>query len=112
MVSKETEQLWRRIGLEELRQAVEKTQQAINDFQRAVEALPDCEHCARVALLEKVGHSSAALERSVVGVNVLASVLQEAVAVAGQARQRLALKPPAACRCPGEPCQCEGTPDA
>lgn len=112
MVNQEAEQLWRRIGLEELRQAIKKTRQTMDDFERTVEALPDCEHCARAAILQEVGHSSAALERSVIGVNLLASVLQETVAAVDKAKQTTAGRPVTACRCPAGPCQCQEDPDA
>ena len=104
----ELEELWKRVGLSELRGSVQKAEGLIRDFEEALRALPPCDECARARLLEQIRGTGGRLSGEVVSLSVLAESLKTAMETAEQARQALEGAPPEPCRCPSGGCACHG----
>ena len=102
----ESEDLWRRVGLEELRRTLAQVSDLIKDFERALRALPSCNQCARVALLEQIRGAGEALGRQTISLAMLAESLEGAVAAAEQTKAAFTANAPEPCRCPSGPCTC------
>src|SRR3989338_3167269 len=94
-----SEDLWRRVGLDELRQALVRTQGLIQEFEQALRTLPPCNACARVSLLEQIHTAGRHLSGEAASLSVLAGVLTQAVAAAEQTQTELAANAPSPCRC-------------
>lgn len=101
-----TDELWRRVGLEELREAVKRVGGTMQQFERTLEALPTCNACARLVLLKDLAQASRQLGRETVGLSVLLDSLKQAMAIVEQEQQSLSEAPLQPCRCAGEPCRC------
>ncbi|MBI4597862.1 MAG: hypothetical protein HY737_05620 [Candidatus Omnitrophica bacterium] len=101
-----SEDLWRRVGLDELRQALVRVQGLAAAFENALQTLPPCTACARVALLERIDAAGRDLSGEVTGLSVLASTLKQAVAAAEQTQTELAANALAPCRCSSGECTC------
>lgn len=102
------EELWGRVGLEELQQAVGKIHQLMCDFEETLKGLPSCNQCAKAELLERVRVAGTRLSSEAVSLTVLAESLKEAAAIAEKSRQCLTADPPSPCRCPKGNCACHG----
>gem|GEM_PF-1852990 len=102
----ELENLWRNLGLEELRIALKKIEDFSRKFEGALQALPECDQCARVSLLEQIQASGEILGGEVVNIVALAGTLKQAVSVAEKAQNHLVESCPPACRCSGGACTC------
>lgn len=98
--------LWKRLGLQELREALIRTEGLARNFEAALKALPSCDDCARVALLDQIRKTGGALSSETVSLSVLAVNLKEAVAVAEKAQAGLAANAPTPCHCPEDQCTC------
>jgi hypothetical protein len=102
----DAENLWREVGLEELRQALREVEALTRCFEASLHALPPCAACARVSILQQIHADGSRLGSKVVSLTVLASTLKQAVAVAEQAQTELAANVPAPCQCSSGPCTC------
>ena len=101
-----SEDLWRRVGLHELRQALVRTQGLMQEFEQALRTLPPCNACARVNLLEHIHAAGRHLSGEVASLSALAGTLKQAVAAAEQIQTELAANAPAPCRCSSGQCTC------
>ena len=101
-----TEDVWKRVGLEELRQALERVTVLAKAFEEALQALPPCDACARALLLERIESSGRRLGGAAISVSMLADVLRQAQATAEDARQELQRCAPESCACPPGRCAC------
>jgi hypothetical protein len=102
----DSEDIWRRVGLGELRLALAQVSELSREFERVLQSLPSCNQCARVALLEQIHGAGKALGRQALSLTVLAESLKGAVATAEQTQAELAEHAPYSCRCPATPCTC------
>lgn len=102
----DSEDLWRRVGLDELRQTLVRTQTLMQQFEQALRTLPPCNACARVSLLEQVHSAGRHLSVEAGSLSVLAGMLKQAVAAAEQTQTELAANAPPPCRCSSGPCTC------
>ena len=102
----DTDAIWRRVGLEELRQALRHIEDAMGSFQKTVQGLPPCNTCARARLLEHIRATSHRLGTEVVSLSVLADAMRMALEHAERTQARLMAQPPDPCRCDDRPCTC------
>lgn len=100
------EQLWRRVGLDAMRQALARIRSLDQIFEKTLEDLPVCDDCARRVLFEKLEQVGIRLGGEVLNVTTLAASFQGALAVLERGRVELAGSLSHACRCPQEPCNC------
>ena len=98
--------LWRRVGLDELRQALARVQGLTAGFEKALRTLPPCNTCARVSLLEQIQATGRHLSSEAASLSVLASTLKQAVAAAEQMQAELAANAPEPCQCSSGECTC------
>ncbi|MBI4341649.1 MAG: hypothetical protein HY598_05145 [Candidatus Omnitrophica bacterium] len=103
----ESEGLWKRVGLEELRQALERVTALAGEFEAALKALPPCDACARALLLERIEAAGRRLGGAAISVSTLADVLRQAQATAEHAQQELVRCAPESCACPPGQCSCD-----
>lgn len=85
------DELWRRVGLSELRGA-----------------LPSCDQCARARLLEQIRGAGGRLSSEAVNLSVPAESVKTTVKAAEDAQCTLETNPPQPCRCPAGECRCHG----
>jgi hypothetical protein len=100
------ERIWRRLGLEELRKALQKVEKLSRQFEGLLKVLPPCNDCARSALLEQIRSSGRSLGIEIVSLTSLAESLREAVEAAEKERSQLMEAPPVPCICPAGLCTC------
>lgn len=103
----ESEALWRRVGLAELRKALEQVTHSMQRLQQSMQDLPPCNACARTLLLQELHATSRQVSKDTVGVSMLTEALKAAVTAAEQvvqAASSVQSSPP--CRCPTGPCTC------
>lgn len=100
------ENLWKRIGLEKLRNSLLKVEELSRSFEETLKDLPKCDPCAKVALLDKIQSTAKELGGEVVGLSALTGTLRESIGVAEEAKARLEQECPENCQCSGEPCKC------
>lgn len=106
----ESEALWKRVGLEELRAALLRITRLALEFEEALKALPPCDSCARASLLEKIEASGRELGGAAITVSSLADVLRQAQETAEAACKELGTCAPEACACPPGRCACNHAP--
>ena len=104
----DAEDLWRAVGLEELRQALNDVETLTRRFETSLQALPPCTACARINLLQEIRATGSRLGGKIVSLTVLAETLKGAVVIAEQAAAQLATNVPDSCQCPGTQCTCHG----
>lgn len=104
----ELEELWKRVGLGELRSALEKVEGLRQDLERLLGDLPACDKCARAALMKQIEQAGIRLGGEVMGLTTMAASLQKTLAQAEGAVSQWVSQPAAPCRCAGEPCRCHG----
>ena len=102
----DSDQIWKRVELEELRNAVKRAEYAIHQFERVLRALPSCNACARLKLIEQVQHTSGRLGKEAIGLTVLAQGLKNAMEAVDRTRSTLTQQSLAPCRCSGTECTC------
>ena len=102
----ETEGLWRRLGLGELRAALERISALEGRFEQALRALPPCTSCAKVAMLEDIRGTGRRLSGEAASLSALAETLKEAVAASLRAQEALTAQAPTPCRCASGQCVC------
>lgn len=101
-----SEDLWRRVGLDELRQALVRAQGLMERFEQALRMLPPCNTCARVNLLEQIHTTGRHLSGEVTTLSILAGTLKQAVAAAEQTQAELVADAPEPCHCSSGQCTC------
>ncbi len=101
-----SEQLWKRIGLHELRNALENIVTAAKRFEQALRELPTCDECAKLALLEHIQNTGRKLGTQVVSLSVLAESLTGSADVAQNLKSDLIEHAPQPCKCSGKVCSC------
>ncbi len=106
--SLDVERLWKRVGLQELRQNLKRAETLIDAFEQALKSLPSCDECAKGALLEQIRVTSKEVGIEAVSLSVLAEAMREAVTVAEETQSELHANAPDPCRCAGERCRCHG----
>ncbi len=106
----ESEALWKRVGLEELREVLLRVMALTQEFEQALKALPPCDSCARAALLDRIETSGRKLASAAVGVSTLAEVLRQAQVTLEAAQKELERCAPETCACPPGACTCNHTP--
>ena len=106
MPSAETELLWKRVGLEELRRALSRIEALTTGFERALRRLPPCSTCARTNLFGQIRTTSGQLSSETASLSALAATLQQAAAAAEQMEAQLMANVPKPCRCEGGTCTC------
>lgn len=102
----DAEQLWRRVGLDELRQALRRIEELMYGFEKTLRSLPPCDACARAKLVERIQSDSNRLSREMTSLSVLAETLKDTLGTTEQCTAALTANPPAPCRCTGGPCTC------
>ena len=98
--------LWKQVGLEELRKALKDVEILTRHFEKLLRMLPPCSTCARVNLLQQVHAVGSRLGSEIISLTVLASILKQVMAVAEQAQGELVADAPAPCQCSTGPCTC------
>ena len=106
--SVDIERLWRRVGLQELRQTLKKVGTLMDSFGQTLKSLPSCDECAKAVLLEQIRATSNQVGVEAVSISVLAETLRESVTVTEKATAQLNANAPDPCRCAGEVCRCHG----
>lgn len=104
----DTEDIWRRVGLEELRHALVRARGLMERFEQALRTLPPCNTCARASLLEQIDTAGRHLSGEAASLSVLASTLKQAVASAEQTQAALVVNAPDPCHCSSGQCTCHG----
>lgn len=102
----DSDELWKRLELEELRNAVRRAEYAIHQFERVLRALPSCNACARLKLIEQIQHTSDRLGKETVGLTILAENLKSAMEATERTQSALRRRSLAPCRCAQTPCTC------
>jgi hypothetical protein len=102
----DSENLWKRIGLEELRKSLTVLQELSQRFQDNLKALPECDECAKVMLIEQIQTSGDRLGAETVTLVALAGTLKKAVQVTETMQAELVKNGPDPCCCPTEKCCC------
>ena len=102
----DSDELWKRAELEELRNAVRRAEYAIHQFERVLRALPSCNACARLKLIEQLHSTSNRLGKETVGLAILAQGLKNAMEATERTQSALMQQSPAPCRCTQTPCTC------
>ena len=102
----DTKALWRRVGLDELRQALVRIEELMYGFENTLRSLPPCNACARAKLVERIQSDSHQLSREMTTLSVLAESLKGALGTAEQCTTDLTANAPAPCRCTGGACTC------
>lgn len=102
----DAEDLWRRVGLDELRCALVRIECLTKQFEQALRALPPCSRCARVSLMEQIRETGGRLSGEAGSLSALAETLKRAVAAAEQTQAALAANAPEACHCTTSRCTC------
>lgn len=101
-----SEQIWKRIGLHELRSALENVVKAAQRFEQALEELPTCDECAKLALLEHIQDTGRKLGTQAASLSVLAESLKGTESVAENLKLSLIERAPKPCKCRGKACSC------
>lgn len=101
-----SEQLWKRIGLHELRSALENVANAAKRFEQALGELPVCDECAKFALLEHIQNTGRKLGTQAASLSVLAESLKGSADVAQNLKAGLVEHAPKPCQCSGKVCSC------
>ena len=102
----DTKALWRRVGLDELRQALVRIEELMYGFENALRSLPPCNACARAKLVERIQSDSHRLSREMTNLSVLAESLKDALSTTEQCTTDLTTNPPVPCQCTGGQCTC------
>ena len=102
----DSEDLWRRVGLDELRKALVRIEELMYGFEKTLRSLPPCNACARAKLVERIQSDSHRLSREMTTLSVLAESLKGALGTAEQCTTDLTANAPAPCRCTGGACTC------
>jgi len=102
----DTDELWRRVGLHELRQALMRIEELMYGFESTLRALPPCNVCARAKLVERIQSDSHRLSREMTSLSVLTESLKGALSTTEQCTAALTAKPPVPCQCTGGECTC------
>ena len=102
----DTDIIWKRVGLEELREKLEKVKLLSEHFEQALRNLPSCDECARAVLFEQIKKTGNDLSGEVLSLTVLSETLRSVVAAVEKSREKLTASPAPACRCSGNPCAC------
>ena len=104
----DTDRIWTRVGLQELRQALSGVIASMQELHGVLNALPACNTCARRALIERIHTASRQVGQQSTGLAVLAASLQSAMQAVEQTDTEMRIHHPEACQCAGEPCRCHG----
>ena len=99
-------ELWKSVGLEELRLALRKVEEECGKFENSLRALPECDQCARVALLEQIQKTGKELGGEIISLVTLSETLKQAVGTAEEAQVVLSQNCPPACCCKSGKCPC------
>ena len=102
----ESEALWKRVGLEELREALLCVMRLAAEFEEALKALPPCDSCARAVLLERIEVGGRKLGGEAISVSMLAEVLRQAQVTLEAAHEELIRCAAESCACPPGTCTC------
>lgn len=102
------DELWKRVGLGELRGALEKVDSLRRDLEGLLRNLPSCDTCARAALMSQIEKAGIRLGGEVFGLTTMAASLGKTMAAAEGAIAQWVDQPVSPCRCSGEPCRCHG----
>lgn len=106
----ESEALWKRVGLEELRAALLSVTRLAVELEEALRDLPPCDSCARAALLAKIETSGRKLGGAAITISTLADILRQAQETVEAACKELETCAPEACACPPGRCTCNHAP--
>jgi hypothetical protein len=101
-------ELWKRVGLEELRATLTRVRGLTEQFEGILRTLPPCTTCARASLLRQIETGSRQLGGEAISLAVLAQSLQEAVAAAENVHDELQTTASSPCACPSNRCICHG----
>lgn len=102
------DELWRRVGLGELRGALLRVQELSREFEEALRALPSCDQCARAKLLEQIRSTGGRLSSEAVSLSIMAESVKSTVKAVEDAQCMLETNPPQPCHCPAGECLCHG----
>ncbi len=105
-MASEAGKLWNRIGLQSLRQALDRVDRLERDLEEALKSLPACDDCARLRLLEGIERAGVRLSKEAVSLTVLVGTLKEAASIADRQRGELAKRGIPPCRCSTGQCTC------
>lgn len=104
--SVDTEEIWRRIGLEKLRRSLAEVKDLVRGFEQGLTSLPSCNQCARREMMKQIEATGNRLSGEVISLSVLASSLEKALKTAEQTQKELCKNAPAPCQCPEGECTC------
>ena len=102
----DSEDLWKRIGLDELRKALAEIELLTGQFVHALQALPPCTKCARAKLISQIGDTGTRLGSKTISLSVLANTLERAVGTAEHTQEELLANAPEPCQCATGSCTC------
>jgi len=102
----DTNELWRRVGLEELRASIRKVESASREFERILRELPPCNRCARASLLRQIQDSGAHLSSKSGSISALAAVVKESVEQFEIELENFESETISECACSSGPCTC------
>ncbi len=106
MTELDTNDLWRRVGLDELRKSLLRIEKSRERFEQVLRRLPPCNSCARAILLETIQKQAERLSVEAGSTAVLASSIKDTLSVIETAHKQLAAEDIPACCCHQGECTC------
>ena len=102
----DTADLWKRVGLDTLREGLIEINKLVQGFEGALKNLPSCDKCARVAMVDQIKTTGSDLGSKVIGLTALAETLRAVLTTAEKARSSLVQSCPSPCHCAAGKCEC------
>lgn len=102
----DSDELWRRVGLAELRQALVRTEELLVRFEQTLQTLPPCTKCAHSQVLGQLETETAGLSREMTGLAALAHAIRESAVALERTHAQLRRDAPAPCQCRAGTCTC------
>ena len=102
----ESNEIWKRVGLHELRKELQNVVASAERFELALRELPSCDKCAKLALLEHIQNTGRKLGTQVASLSVLAESLKSTVEITENIKTQLTENIPQSCKCQGKKCSC------
>ena len=98
--------LWQKLGLQELRERLKEVVSSAEGFEQALKALPACDKCARLILLDQIERTGRKLGSEVISLTAMAETLKSVGQAAEDAQTKLSQGIPGPCQCREEECVC------
>ena len=102
----DVENIWKRVGLEKLRQQLRQVIVSSKKFEQSLRSLPACNECAKVVLLEHIQKTGRRLSGQVVSLTTLAETLKSTLKATEHVEKILIENAPPPCKCGSQKCSC------